>query len=437
MEYMKRTPLYSINPLGLKSVFIESLTSYIIRLAEVHVVNPRDLLAYEVAPVLNKNYLMNSISRGGNRFYDGAHFLNGFGTNSDDMVNCLIALTGKESVRETTLQRFSGLFGTRYLIRKKLAWCSKCLEKELYYPLIWCLTGYTVCAIHKTSLQEHCVNCLRKIPPLHRKSRIGVCPYCHETHFNSLGSCNKPSGENLYISKDIEKLFFYINSANLNNTNVLNKNLLEIVENNFNGNIAHLARYLGISKTTMWDWCKGEVSPPFNKVLSISYKLGLSSVALYFQTIPIDFKIEYVNSKVQKPIKSRQKHSLSKEYVASYLDDINNKGLNKSINTIARELDCSKKYLYDNFSDYCKRISENNRRNREDKEKERLKKIRLLVHEQFLQEVSKGNLPTRKRIEKELDIPCLFINREMKTYYFDIYSRYHYLLEKELDLFAK
>ncbi|WP_458353929.1 hypothetical protein [Peribacillus frigoritolerans] len=86
MKYTDRTILYGIDPKGVNSIFIESLTSYIIRLAEEHVIKLGTLLAYEVFPVLNKDYLINSSSRGGNRFYDGAHFLNGYGTNSVEIA---------------------------------------------------------------------------------------------------------------------------------------------------------------------------------------------------------------------------------------------------------------------------------------------------------------------------------------------------------------
>ncbi|MFJ7832031.1 hypothetical protein ACIQXU_17635 [Peribacillus sp. NPDC097284] len=82
MKFSNRTILYGVDPKGRGSIFIESLTSYLIRLAEVHLIKTVDLIAYEVVPLLDKDYLLYSSDRDGNRFYDGAHSLNGFGNNT-------------------------------------------------------------------------------------------------------------------------------------------------------------------------------------------------------------------------------------------------------------------------------------------------------------------------------------------------------------------
>ena len=106
MGYKNRSALFGIEPKGedsVFSVFIEFLTSYVIRLAETHVVNVCDLVAHIIAPALEKEYLINGCYRGGNRFYDGAHSLNGFGTNPTDMVSCMSILTGQEFLERLTL----------------------------------------------------------------------------------------------------------------------------------------------------------------------------------------------------------------------------------------------------------------------------------------------------------------------------------------------
>lgn len=91
---LTRSRLYGLCPKGIDTPFVESLLSYLIRLAEVHAVHLGDLLAYEIAPILEKQYLLNSIERGGNRFYDGARTINGIGKNAEDMITTLEYLTG-------------------------------------------------------------------------------------------------------------------------------------------------------------------------------------------------------------------------------------------------------------------------------------------------------------------------------------------------------
>lgn len=48
--FRPRTRLYSLEPIGMGSPFVESLTSYITRLAEAHTVSPGILLAKELWP---------------------------------------------------------------------------------------------------------------------------------------------------------------------------------------------------------------------------------------------------------------------------------------------------------------------------------------------------------------------------------------------------
>jgi hypothetical protein len=48
----ERSRLYHLEPLGLQTPFAESLTSYIIRLAEAHSVMPKILVMHEIIPLL-------------------------------------------------------------------------------------------------------------------------------------------------------------------------------------------------------------------------------------------------------------------------------------------------------------------------------------------------------------------------------------------------
>ncbi|MDA1874423.1 hypothetical protein PDL05_11805 [Bacillus cereus group sp. BY112LC] len=113
LKELVRTRLYSLQPKGIQTSFVESLSSYLIRLAEVHVIHLGDLLAYEIAPVLGKQYLLNSIDRGGNRFYDGARTINGIEKNAEDMVVTLENLTGLKNLEVLTLLRFKKTFPAR------------------------------------------------------------------------------------------------------------------------------------------------------------------------------------------------------------------------------------------------------------------------------------------------------------------------------------
>src|SRR5262245_59612171 len=55
--FPKRSRLYHLEPIGIDTPNIESLTSYITRLANAHTVRTRDLFYKEIVPYVSKKYL--------------------------------------------------------------------------------------------------------------------------------------------------------------------------------------------------------------------------------------------------------------------------------------------------------------------------------------------------------------------------------------------
>lgn len=69
MIWNQRSELYNIEPLGLETGMVESLSSYIIRLAYKHNLNVGDLVNKLIIPELNKDYLIKSAIYGGDSFF--------------------------------------------------------------------------------------------------------------------------------------------------------------------------------------------------------------------------------------------------------------------------------------------------------------------------------------------------------------------------------
>ncbi|WP_257153385.1 TniQ family protein [Bacillus pseudomycoides] len=127
--YSQRSQLYGLKPIGIETPYVESLTSYLIRLSEAHQVYPSSLISYVIAPILDKEFLINSATRGGNRFYDGARTMNGFGSNALDMVDALTSLTEVQQLDVLTLAPMKGVIPSRHLLKNHLSWCSICYEE--------------------------------------------------------------------------------------------------------------------------------------------------------------------------------------------------------------------------------------------------------------------------------------------------------------------
>lgn len=425
-HHLIRSRLYGLCPKRRDTLFVESLLSYLIRLAEAHAVHFGDLLAYEIAPILGKTYLLNSIDRGGNRFYDGARTINGTEKNAKDMVTALECLTGTGNLEELTLSKFREIFPARGLIRKSLAWCPECLneliEKDsLYYPLIWCMTAYNVCTNHKKYLNEECLTCNKLIPFLHRKSRVGICPYCQSHLFKPLNTLQFIDHKDYYISQSVENFFKDESKENKFRLYSLYGNLSSILHASFDGNIKQFANHIGVPKTTAWGWLNKEVIPPLNKVLEIAYILKIPAQVLYTEHKKIQITPNVLVGNIKQAAQKREKFMLSNEEVSTYLSKTEREQFGmKAIIDIAKDLKCSTKFLYTNFPEECKKISERNYQIKTEEKSLYLSTLKEQIQEVCYNYFSQGVFPTRKLLEEELNLPFLFKNRPMKEYFYQV-----------------
>ena len=174
------TALFSLPPIGVGTAQIESLTSYLARLAEAHSVTVGTLVGEVIAEELRKVYLLRSSKHGGSRFYEQASGLNGSGKQATDLSSALFRLTGCD-VSSLTLQSWRDILPAIKLLRNKKAWCPICLEnwrdnhQTIYEPLIWYFKLSNVCNLHNIVLNTRCPLCESEIPVLSRKSRNGYC----------------------------------------------------------------------------------------------------------------------------------------------------------------------------------------------------------------------------------------------------------------------
>lgn len=99
----------------------------------------------------------------------------------------------------TTLQRSRFMSG---LIRDKFTFCPQCLKERSYHKLIWQIQDIIWCPIHKTLLQDRCLNCNNTIL-LKDVKILNKCPYCGSSLDKSQGNLSPI---------DEEKQLWFINA---------------------------------------------------------------------------------------------------------------------------------------------------------------------------------------------------------------------------------
>lgn len=425
--YSKRSQLYSLNPIGVGEAYIESLTSYLIRLSEAHKVYPSSLISYVIAPILNKEFLIYSTARGGNRFYDGAKTMNGFGSNALDMIGALEKLTKVQQLGILTFASIKEVVPLRYLLKKYLSWCSVCYEEQLnngdaiYNPLLWSLEMVNTCSKHKCKLEIECFLCHKRIPILHRKSQNGYCPYCNEW-LGGETDLSKHSDENDFdykITLMAEQIIKHKEQIEISaSKHQVIRNLNHLVDIYTEGNMQEFARKLNLAKTTLWDWCNGKALPPLSRVLEICCLFDMSPVNFYIEDISVNKEKMIFNagaySKDTKKREIKFDYDTALSILQKYADHSDS---NISMNVLAKQLGYSKRTLYKHFPNLCKAISAKNTSVIKEKTTQVYVGNCLVIDQHVESLIQQGVYPSRRRVEEMANKPGLLKDKKLRDYF--------------------
>ncbi len=177
-----RSRLYPLQPIGFGTPYVENLWSFLGRLADAHNLSSRQLMAYEVAPLLGGcrqivPRMRQSSIRG----------LNGVGQCTGRIVKVLEDLTLRSDLRFLTLQPYARVLPQTGLLRGTRAWCPACYQKwqdagaPLYDPLLWTIEAVVACPRHQRSLSVQCPHRRcggHQYYLLGHRARPGYCSQC-------------------------------------------------------------------------------------------------------------------------------------------------------------------------------------------------------------------------------------------------------------------
>ena len=410
------TVLFSLEPIGVGTATVESLTSYLARLAEAHSVTVGTLVGEVIAEELGKEYLLRSSKHGGSRFYEQASALNGSGKQAADLSSALLRLTGCD-VSPLTLQSWRTILPATKLLRNKKAWCPICLEnwkqnqQLIYEPLIWYFKLSNICILHNVVLNTRCPLCESEIPVLSRKSRNGYCSYCGCWLGSPKAYTPKTESSNFlwyhFVVSNIADLLINIPHLPSNYFEEFIGNLMKAA-----GGLNAFSRHFNIAKSMVSEWSKGLHKPSLDTILKICYSLG--------QNV-----LEQQTSLENKPLKciSDEKKSarrlLNWDNVKAILEKIidNSSDYAPSVNEVAKELQINKRSLYYHFPELCRDISKNHSQHIQLMKSKRIedgcKKIKEAVENAY----QAGEYPSRRVIENFLPSAIILKEEVFKEYW--------------------
>jgi hypothetical protein len=269
--------LYHLEPVGVGSALVESLTSYVTRLAAAHNVHPHMLVTKELLPVLNISYLYQEDRPVYTRlttFWKDSKTLNGTTTITSSAVQALEQLTWRQDLRFLTMLPFAEVLSYRGLIRRKRAWCPTCYEEwretcqVIYDPLLWALECIEICPRHDHLLAQHCPNpaCGATQYQLTPRGQPGYCVRCNRwlgrlerrVEKHQLERENEAWQWRRWVGRAVEELLVLAPSFSAPPPRDRIAAVISMcLERRAGDSVSVLARKLQVDRKTVWEWLQG------------------------------------------------------------------------------------------------------------------------------------------------------------------------------------
>ncbi|MEW4215355.1 TniQ family protein [Bacillus thuringiensis] len=425
----ERSLCYSLEPISINSIDVESLTSYIHRLAEVHSISVSSLMRHLIFPTIYKDkdkdhsYSENALYR----VYYKSYSINGFNKYAELISQALIRLTSMKELERLTCLKLRSLL-TADDIKVFRHWCPACIyeqqkEKFTYEKLIWSIKSVTICLKHNCHLESICPNCKNKMKQLDLQSVIGYCPKCKEWLGSDSVIGNNTCGENIlwqnWVYGNIEDLIKSETNKFINREFVSNK-LSNFLNGHFrrtNNTLRNLAENMNYNRCTLSQWKRKAKKISFESLLILSYCVEMPIKEILFESDTI---------KIKNVRKIKDDLIMKKSYItrtASEKMDLLHKFINSDeypplkLSEVTKQMGySSNESLRAHFPEECNLIST---RYKEYKSKNNAEKnfiAKNAIKECVITALQEGRILNNSYIQSKVKIGRRFANVEIRKY---------------------
>lgn len=166
--------------MGLGTPMVESVTSYLTRLAAAHSLTVGALVRSSLPTFLRPTEQSHRTNIG--ELLATAERANGLSGRAEDWSVTIGALAGRD-LRPLTLRGWAAALAAPGCLRRKISYCAVCLEEmaeagTVYEPLAWSIVQVTDCPVHDSALPVACPHCGGQQRPLRLRGRPGICGSC-------------------------------------------------------------------------------------------------------------------------------------------------------------------------------------------------------------------------------------------------------------------
>ncbi len=423
LEGIPRSRLYSLEPVGMCTPLVESLTSYISRLANEHCVVVKDLVVRELLPLFGREYLLSKEDNNRSAFWKDASAINSLNPSTFDWANLLMSLTLQQDCYFLTMLPWVQVLSPRNLIRRTKAWCSLCYDEwrshnlRIYEPLIWSLEVVTVCAYHRCPLEMRCPHCNHVSFFLAPYARPGYCSFCKlwlgevsEQGFQ----CSVVNDDYLWQCWVAGEVGRMLADAPHIATLLQKERFAEIVEmcmDEAYGNVSAVSRKLQVSRRTIRDWKQGTQLPQLASLLRLCSIVEISPLQVFSSDCRsiraskgngVEIAVN-LGERTKKFYRVLDVEKVKGKLIAELLQE---KDPPRPMSAVAEHLNYDPSFLSKHFPDLCNSISERYRKYRKQQRNERKQKIFDEIQQTTYKIHEQGLYPSHERVRLLLAEPA-------------------------------
>lgn len=335
--------LYCQKPIGVGTPLVESLSSYIARLAEAHSMTVASLIK-EVCPKYDQR-----------TFNERARKINSFSLSSVETTQTLEGLTLRNDLKPLSMYIWQNVFAPKEMFRKSLAWCPDCYmemilkNKIIYNPLIWHFKATVLCLRHMKPLISQCPNCRSNVKIL-GGGKVGFCTKCNVFLGRvSENTNNVLSDYDIFAVNNIGHLLCYI-PENPVQSDYLVSNLNRLTDLMLTKEIQQI---FDVSRNSVRDWESQLHKPSINPLLKVCYSIQSTLRDFVTTDVIIPKELIKVTSKEQKT-----NSIFDVIYVERYLKNVLEKGTVLSQADLRKALGYDHRTIRKHFPEYCLSLQE-------------------------------------------------------------------------------
>ncbi len=417
-----RTRLFNLEPVGLGTAYVESLTCYIAREAAEHQVPSWVIVSRDIAPKMPRKTLAEP-SGHSDLYGNLGPSLNGMCGTAAQVVRIMEELTGRSGLAELTMLRWKDVLAPSALVRRYRAWCPICLEewkvkgKPIYEPLLWALKETDVCVDHFVPLAMQCPKCNKVHGPLMWYSKPGYCPRCKSwlgynafkqfpektDPFASIGEWRrfKSMGVGQLVAVRPEQIM-------AGTTEIFSRNIRFLRDRMFKGNVSEFARLAHHSRLTLNTWAAGKQLPQLLSVLFLAYRFNFLPQNLLLAELTEDRPIDIRQCPDQVAVYvKRRKRKRDQEGIKNYLQMTLNANIDPppSFRRVCTRVQIDQGQIAKAFPDLARQFMERYKHYVEKRSAERRGSIVAALRQAILKINGRGEFPTLSRTRRELEDP--------------------------------